>query len=130
MQYRGVGDVQQINTQGKQTIDGGGSNFVSTYRDHWTATNPSTKVPRAAIGDPAGNNRVSDRHVENAAFLRFQNWQVGYNFSGNFLSQLGIGKLSCYVGGSNMFVVTPYTGLDPENNTTPTTFMVGANLSF
>lgn len=130
MSYRGVGDVQQVNTLGKQTIGGDGSNFVTAYRGHWTETNPSAKIPRAAIGDPSGNNRVSDRHVENAGFLRFQNWQVGYNFSGNFLHQLGFGKLSCYVGGSNMFVITPYTGLDPENSTTPTTFMIGANLSF
>lgn len=130
MHFRGVGDVQRVNTEGKQSISGGDYNFVTAYRDRWTPTNPSNKIPRAVIGDPSGNNRVSDRHVENASFLRFQNWQIGYNFRGNLLQRFGIGSLRTYIGGSNMFVITPYTGLDPENNTTPTTFTIGANLNF
>lgn len=130
MHFRGVGDVQRINTQGKQTITGDSYNFITAYRNHWTPTNTSTNIPRAAIGDPAGNNRISDRHVENAGFLRFQNWQIGYNFKGNLLQRFGIASLRTYVGGSNMFVITPYTGLDPENATTPTTFTIGANLNF
>lgn len=130
MHFRGVGDVQKINAQGKQTITGDSYNFVTAYRNHWTATNTSTNIPRAAIGDPAGNNRISDRHIENAGFMRFQNWQIGYNFKGNLLQRFGIGSLRTYMGGSNMFVITSYTGLDPENATTPTTFTIGANLNF
>lgn len=130
MHFRGVGDIQRINTQGKQSIAGGDFNFVTEYRNRWTPTNPSNTIPRAAIGDPSGNNRISDRHVENAGFLRFQNWQIGYNFKGNLLQRFGIGNLRTYIGGSNVFVITPYTGLDPENDTTPVTLMIGANINF
>lgn len=128
--FRGVGDLQRINTDGKLSIGAGGGNFLAAYRDRWTTTNASNTIPRAANGDPAGNNRISDRMIEDAGFFRFQNAQLGYNFKGSILQKMGFSSLRCYVSGSNMLVITPYTGLDPENDTTPTTFSVGANLNF
>jgi TonB-linked SusC/RagA family outer membrane protein len=128
--FRGMGDVQKINTEGRQTIVAGGANFQSAYRDRWTPTNPSNTIPRAAHGDPSGNNRISDRHVEDAGFIRLQLLQLGYSFSGNVLEKIGFSNMRCYLSGSNLFVITPYSGLDPENYTTPTTFSVGVNLNF
>jgi hypothetical protein len=128
--FRGVGDVQKINTDGLQTIVATGGNFLAAYRDHWTSTNPSNTIPRAAHGDPSGNNRISNRHVEDAGFIRLQLLQLGYSFSGNTLQKIGFASLRCYLSGSNLFVITPYSGLDPENYTTPTTFSVGINLNF
>ena len=128
--FRGVGDVQKINTLGKQSISGFGGHFLADYRDRWTPTNTSASIPRAVQSDPSGNNRISDRHVENAGFLRFQNFQIGYNFGGDIISKLGLNNLRCYISGANLFVISPYNDLDPENITTPTTFSVGANLSF
>jgi TonB-linked SusC/RagA family outer membrane protein len=128
--FRGIGDVQRVNTEGKQTIVPDGGNFLAAYRDRWTTTNPSNTIPRSAIGDPAGNNRISDRHVEDAGFIRLQNVQLGYSFKGIILQKMGFANLRCYLSGSNLFVITKYSGLDPEDNTTPTTFSVGANLNF
>lgn len=130
LNLRGVGDVQRIITDGKQSIGPTGGNFLAAYRDRWTSTNPSNTIPRAINGDPAGNNRISDRHVEDAGFIRLQSVQLGYNFKGSILQKMGFSNLRCYVSGSNLFVITPYSGLDPENDTTPTTFSVGANLNF
>lgn len=128
--FRGVGDVQRINTDGKLSIGAGGANFLNVYKDRWTATNPSNKIPRAIDGDPSGNNRISDRMVEDADFLRFQNFQVGYNFKGGVLNKIGANNMRCYFSGSNLFVITPYTGLDPENDTTPVTYTLGVNVNF
>lgn len=130
LNFRGVGDVQKINTLGKQSISGFGGNFLAEYSDRWTPQNTGSSIPRAVQSDPSGNNRISDRHVENAGFLRFQNFQIGYNFKGNIISKLGLNNLRCYVSGTNLFVISPYNDLDPEDITTPTTFSVGANLSF
>ncbi len=130
LSFRGVGDVQRINTNGKLSIGAGGANFLDVYNDRWTANNPSNKIPRAIEGDPSGNNRISDRMVEDAGFLRFQNFQVGYSFKGGLLSKIGADQMRCYLSGSNLFVITPYTGLDPENDTTPMTFTLGMNLNF
>ncbi len=130
MNFRGVGDVQRINTNGLQSIAGGGLNFFSDYRNRWTSTNPSNTIPRAIQGDPSGNNRISDRHVQDAGFFRFQNFQVGYTFDAALLKKVGISGVRCYLSGSNLFVITPYDDLDPEDITTPIVFTVGAHLSF
>ena len=87
-------------------------------------------MPRAVANDPTGNNRFSNRWVEDAGFFRLQNLQLGYNFRGNVLSRLGLTSLRCYVSGSNLFVITPYSGLDPEDDSTPVTYMIGVNLNF
>ena len=128
--FRGMGDVQKINTNGLLSIAGGGMNFLADYRNRWTPTNPSNIIPRAIQGDPSGNNRISDRMVQNAGFLRLQNIQVGYNFKGKMLTKIGADRLRCFLSGSNLFVISPYKDLDPENITTPTTISMGANLSF
>lgn len=130
LDFRGVGDVQKINTLGKQSISGFGSNFLQDYENRWTETNHSNSIPRAVQSDPSGNNRISDRHVEDAGFLRFQNFQVGYNFRGAFMEKIGVSNLRCYFSGSNLFVISPYSDLDPEDISTPTTFSLGVNLSF
>lgn len=130
LDFRGVGDVQKINTLGKQSISGFGSNFLQDYENRWTETNPSNTIPRAVQSDPSGNNRISDRHVEDAGFLRFQNFQVGYNFRGAVIEKMGVNNLRCYFSGSNLFVISPYSDLDPEDISTPTTFSIGVNLSF
>jgi TonB-linked SusC/RagA family outer membrane protein len=128
--FRGIGDVQKIYTDDKQSIGAGGGNFLTVYRNRWTVDNPSNTIPRAINGDPSGNNRIADRHVEDAGFFRFQNFQIGYNFKSSVLSKVGLSSMRCYFSGSNLFVVTPYSDLDPEENTTPMVFTVGANLNF
>jgi TonB-dependent starch-binding outer membrane protein SusC len=128
--FRGTGDVQMVNTLGKQSLSGFGSHLLADYRDRWTPTNTGSSIPRAIQLDPSGNNRIADRHIENAGFLRFQNFQVGYSFKSSFLENKGMKQLRCYVYGNNVFVISGYSDLDPENITTPTTFGFGLNLSF
>lgn len=130
LNFRGVGDVQKINTLGRQSISGFGGHFLTDYRDRWREDNTNTDIPRAVQADPAGNNRISDRHVENAGFFRFQEFQIGYTVAAPVISNFGINNLRVYVSGSNIFVISPYSDLDPEDITSPTTFSIGANLSF
>ena len=56
--------------------------------------------------------QLSDHYVENASFLRMDNLQIGYNFGriNNLLSM----NLSAMV--QNVFTITRYSGVDPENN--------------
>jgi hypothetical protein len=128
--FRGVGDVQAINSVGLQTVSASGMNFQTDYRKRWTPENHSNTIPRAIQGDPSGNNRVSSRFVQDAGFLRFQNFQVGYTFRGSLINKINVDNLRCYLSGSNLFVITPYTDLDPENLTTPTVFTLGINIVF
>ncbi len=103
--------------------DNGGQNNQSVIvLNAWTPTNTQTSLPRAVRGDPNSNNRGSDRWLVNGAFLRFQNLQIGYNVPKKILGYTkAIQSLRVFVSGINLFVISKYPGLDPENdNSGPT----------
>ncbi len=56
---------------------------------------------------------LSDHYVENASFLKMDNLQLGYNF-GRITKWVGL-NVSVMV--QNVFTITKYTGVDPENQT-------------
>ena len=73
-------------------------------------------VTRDVVGN--GENRlnapdVSTRFVENGSFIRLQNATLGYsvNTVNTFISSLRF-----FVNGQNLFVITDYSGQDPEVN--------------
>lgn len=78
---------------------------------------------------------ISDIYVENASFLRMDNITLGYTFSN--LSNV-IKSVRVWGGMQNVFVITEYTGLDPEINggidnrfyPRPRNILLGANIKF
>lgn len=78
---------------------------------------------------------MSDHYVENASFLRMDNISVGYTLNDLFRQVQSL-RVSATV--QNAFVVTNYSGLDPEvfsgidNNVypRPRTFILGLSLNF
>ncbi len=83
----------------------------------------------------SNNLFLSDYYVENASFLRMENLNLGYNF-GEIFSTRATVRLSANV--QNAFVITKYSGLDPEvfsgidNNLypRPRIFALGLNVGF
>jgi iron complex outermembrane receptor protein len=53
----------------------------------------------------------SDLYVENASFLRLDNVNIGYNFGEIFTKG---SNLKVYAMAQNVFVITKYSGIDPE----------------
>ena len=53
-------------------------------------------------------------YIENASFIRLDNLTLGYTFNTKGLNWLD--KARIYVTGQNLFVITGYSGLDPETN--------------
>ena len=83
--------------------------------ERWTgegSTNNSQN-PRYSFVDANNNARVSDRYVEDGSFVKLKNIQLGYNFS-NFPKRVKINKIRIYAQVKNAFVITKYTGFDPE----------------
>ena len=78
---------------------------------------------------------LSDHFIEDGSFLRMDNIMVGYSFDNVVLDQ---SRVRVSLGVENLFVITDYTGIDPEifsgiDNTIyprPRTFYIGANISF
>ncbi len=62
--------------------------------------------------DPGATTAFSDRFIEDGSFIRLQNVTVGYSFDTAWFRTLRV-----YLSADNLFVLTDYTGYDPEVNT-------------
>ena len=60
--------------------------------------------------------RFSSRYIEDASFLRLDNVTLEYNIPTEFFGSY-VSGVRAYVSADNLFVLTPYSGLDPELNT-------------
>jgi TonB-linked SusC/RagA family outer membrane protein len=132
--FQGIGDVQKYNGL-RAGLEGmsGLANQLTTVLDRWTPTHPSTTMPRAAFNDPSVSERFSSRFIENAGYLRLKNLQIGYSLPRGLLNKAGfIQNLRIYGSAVNLFTVTDWSGLDPENDLIPPTrqFLFGVNATF
>ncbi|MCF1190901.1 TonB-dependent receptor [Mangrovimonas sp. AS39] len=89
--------------------------YVNNHTDmnnYWTPNNTNTDVPRPVIGDPNANNRASDRFIEDGDFVRLQSLELGYNIPlpENKILQ----RARVFASGQNLFVITNYSGYDPD----------------
>ena len=100
-----------------------------------TIGNIPTSVLETGIINQNSNNVLSDMYVENASFLKMDNVTMGYTFP-KWLE--GKASLRLFTGVQNVFVITEYSGLDPEvtagfgNTIYPRqrSFLFGANVKF
>ncbi len=72
---------------------------------------PGNNVTKDALTNGIRDAAVSSDHwLENASYIRLDNFSLSYSFKHiNFLTSLQV-----YIAGNNLFVITPYRGLDPE----------------
>ena len=87
------------------------SNLMAEVADRWTATNASNKVP---AWDGYIKNEIYSRFIEDGSFLRLKNLTVGYTFPQQWTRKFYVSKLRLYFTAQNLFVVTGYSGYDPE----------------
>lgn len=59
----------------------------------------------------------SDWAVEDGSFLRLNTITLGYTAPESLISKLGVSKLRFYTTANNVFIITNYSGLDPEVST-------------
>jgi hypothetical protein len=58
--------------------------------------------------------------VEDGSFIRGQNITLGYTLPTSAVNTLKFNKVRLYAQIMNAFIITDYTGLDPELNTSVT----------
>lgn len=114
-------------------------NQTTDVLDRWTGEGTSNFMPRAVYGDPNGNNRVSDRFVEDGSYLRLKNITLAYNFPSKWIGKLGVEALRLSFSCENVATITSYSGFDPEVDINgidlsrypiSRTFSFGLNLNF
>lgn len=101
------------------------ANSYRTVLNAWTPTNQNADI--AAIRDTRAGyvTNVDTRWVEDGSFIRGRNLLLGYNFSGDVIRRLTLTRLRVYVSAQNFFLVTKYTGNDPEVTTYGNAFAQG-----
>jgi hypothetical protein len=82
----------------------------------WKKEGDITEIPRAIYGDNVSNGSsfLIDANVEKGDFLRLQTATLGYKLPDKLFGKSGITGLRVYVQGNNLFLLTKYTGVDPE----------------
>jgi TonB-linked SusC/RagA family outer membrane protein len=79
----------------------------------WRKDGDVTEMPRALFN--YGYNWLgSDRFVEDGSFLRLKYLTLNYSVPRDLLRKVKIDRLSLYMTLNNLFVLTSYTGVDPE----------------
>jgi TonB-dependent starch-binding outer membrane protein SusC len=92
------------------------TNKFRSVLGRWTGEGSTNDVntPRYSFVDANNNTRASDRYVEDGSFIKLKNLQLGYTFPSARLERAKLGALRFYVQARNLFVLTKYTGFDPE----------------
>jgi TonB-dependent starch-binding outer membrane protein SusC len=83
--------------------------------NRWQQPGDVTDVPRP---DGVNVNNYRDggsRWLEDGSFLRLRSFTLGYTLPASAVQRLNLGSVRLYVSGSNLWLLTNYTGLDPES---------------
>ncbi len=79
------------------------------YNNRWTTTNPS-EIPSGRDG----TEFLSNQFIEDGSFVSMKHITLGYTFN-NVLNGIGMNALRLYLSAENLFIITNYTGYDPES---------------
>jgi TonB-linked SusC/RagA family outer membrane protein len=123
------------------------NNSVEVYETAWRNPGDITNIPKPVFNDNVsnGSTMVLSENVEKGDYMKVRNLSAGYTFK-NIPASFGIESLRLYAQVFNAFVLTNYSGSDPEvssngnsnltpgvdRNTVPQarTYSFGVNISF
>ena len=139
---------QQVARSYRKFTDGEYENYTTEVYDYWVAEGTSDKYPQLAAMNRGVNwQAISDLYVDDAGYFRLQNLTLGYDFTKVWKSS-PFQQLRLYFAAQNLFTITKYKGMDPENGMAlrggepwvtgvdvgnypqPRTYMVGVNVKF
>lgn len=76
--------------------------------------NPDTDIPGIRNDNTNGNQRTTDKYVEDGSFIRCKTISLGYTFNKALLEKFHLSSFRVYANVSNAFLITKYKGMDPE----------------
>ena len=91
-----------------------------SHDDYWTGTATIDEYREANVGKSLWNpadvvsNTINSYFVEDGSFLRCNDITIGYTLPRKITEKWGISKLRVYASTSNLFIITGYSGYDPE----------------
>lgn len=144
--FNGVAGIDRLNTNNRYiNTPGTKANNLTrqAYQNMWTSSNPSNSYPgsKFVLGD-----YTMDRYIEDASYLRCSDISLSYSLPAQWLKKVGIRYCSLSFSVKNAFIITDYSGYDPEVNSfafdglrpgvdmssypTPRSYIIGLNLTF
>lgn len=84
-------------------------NMLPTWHlgNYWTEDNRDAYLPRYAGYLPSLKSNSCDRYLQNIAYLRLKNLQVGYTLPKKWTSKLSLQNVRVYLSGENLFCWSP-----------------------
>ena len=120
--------------------------YKNTYIDYAATTYYKALNANTNHWNPADltTNIMLDAFVEDGSFIRCSDITIGYTLPKNISKKFYVNKVRAYVSASNLFILTKYSGYDPEvdvqSGLTPSmdynryprarTFSCGLNVTF
>ncbi|HEV7378580.1 MAG TPA: TonB-dependent receptor [Dyadobacter sp.] len=135
---QGVGKADgYIQGAARHALINEGSLPQEIHRDRWTPQNTDASYPRLTY-QQAYNQRLSSFWLENAAYLRLKNIQIGYTIPEKFTKKARVSRLRIYASADNLLTKTDFFyGYDPESPVTSggfypqvKTFVAGISVNF
>jgi len=111
-------------TEDRQTL----ANSLATVLDAWTPQHQNTMIAQVRSYKFTQDSHFDTWWVEDGSYIRGQNFTLGYTLPASFNQRTGITKLRIYASVQNLFLITNYTGYDPEVDTFVSGY--GANTGF
>lgn len=115
------------------------SSLFTEHYDRWTPTNPNGYFPKYYLTSEMGKNmNTQTKYLQNAAYLRIKNVQLGYSLPKSLLDPIKFNKVRFYVSVENLATFTNLIKtMDPELSIGDAkiyplqrTYSAGVNVSF
>ncbi|MCT4587141.1 MAG: TonB-dependent receptor [Carboxylicivirga sp.] len=123
MFWQGVGKRDIIFSKASTTFWGwishSQSHVSSQVMDYWSEENPGAYLPIPLDkSGKSGNGKdryASTRYLQNGAYLRLKNLQIGYTLPKQWAEKAGIKKMRIFASGENLLTITEmWDAFDPE----------------
>ena len=106
----------------------GGSRFMNqttAVTRRWQAEGQLTDMPRASFQDPMGNNRFSDRWIEDGSYLKLKTVTLSYTLP---MHSTFLQGFQFWIQANNLLTFSKYLGSDPEFSMTSNVIGQGIDL--
>lgn len=144
--FNGVSGIDRFNTNNRYINTPGTKSRSLTkeaFHGMWSQSNPSNRYPGSTF---EVGNYVMDRYIEDASYLRCSDITLSYSLPARWMKKIGFRYCSLSFSVKNAFIITDYSGYDPEVNSfafdglrpgvdmssypTPRSYIIGVNLTF
>lgn len=115
------------------------SSVLNTHTDRWSENNPDGYFPKYYLSSQnSKNTQVQTRYLQNAAYMRIKNLQIGYSLPKELIRKINFERLRVYTSVDNLATFTNLIeNIDPEFSASDgklyplqRTWSLGMNITF